>query len=195
MKICISANSGVFSQYPKELIVYCDNKLNKILDLANKNIIDIEDNINTVKIICKSYSRKNILYKLLFLLISIFSVIFGTNGNELLEYIYDDVIELNISKKDIFIKYTANGSTPFLLEDDKENIIRNCRQVENKIFNCWIFVVVIPIQVILLTVVIILILASKYICFNIIVLALLFGFEVYMFSKIRKVYSYVSNNK
>lgn len=195
MKICISVNSGVFSQYPKELIVYCDNKLKKTVDLTNKNIIDIEDNINTVKIICKSYSRKNILHKLLFSLIAIFSIIFGTNGNELLEYMYDDVIELNILKKDIFIKYTAKGSTPFFVEADKENIIRNCRQVENKVFNYWIFLVVIPIQVILLTVVIILILSSKYICFNIIVLALLFGFEVYMLSKIRKVYSDVNNNK
>ena len=62
-------------------------------------------------------------------------------------------------------------------------------------FNYWLFAVVIPIQIILFVVVTILILSSKYIWFNIIILALLLGFEIYMLNKIHQVYLVVKNSE
>ncbi|NLK95263.1 MAG: hypothetical protein GX275_08745 [Clostridiales bacterium] len=193
MRLYISTNNYDISQYPKELLVYCDDKLYATLDLTEKNVVDIEDSVSTVRVMCKSFSRKNNFHKFLFFLISIFSIIFGTNGTELLEYIFDDVIELKTSKKDLYINYIGKGNIPFSIKMNKESIIKNCRQVEKKTFIKWLFAVVIPIQIILFGVATILIISSKYIWFILIVLALLVGFEIYMLSKIRKVYFLVNN--
>lgn len=107
MKVYISSNNNEFSLQPKELHIYCNGSLNRILDLSKNNIVDIDNNVDKLKIVCKSYFRKNIISKFLFFFLSIFSIIFGTNGSEILDYIFDDTIELDSLNGDVYLKYNS----------------------------------------------------------------------------------------
>lgn len=191
MKVYISSKDIDFASQPKELVIYCDKELNKTLDLAKSNIIDIDDNVDKLKIVCKSYFRKNSVSKLIFFFLSIFSMIFGTNGSEILDYIFDDVIELNSLKGDIYLKYASKNNYPFSVEKGIGTIIANYRSVERKVFNTWILLVIIPIEVILFTVVTILMLAAKLIWFNFILIVILFGFEIFIFTKVKQAYLFI----
>ena len=93
MKISISTSDHILSGYPKQLIVYCDEKVYKTLDLKRNINLNIDDTVKKVRIVCKNYSRKNILAKIIFFSLSALSIIFGTNGSELLDYVFDDTIE------------------------------------------------------------------------------------------------------
>lgn len=194
MKIYISANDQSFSEYPKQMIVYCNGKLNTSLDLMKNNVIDIDDDVSKVKIVCKSYSRKNRVSTILFFLVALLSMIFGTNGSEVFNYIFDDIIELEALNGDIYIKYFPNDIQPFSMEKGISNVIKNYRIVEKKVFNTWILAVITPIQIILITIITILVIASKYMWFNFLMVLFLFGFEIYILNKVKKAYSFVKNN-
>lgn len=191
MRIYISAKDENVSEYPKQLFVYCNGKLESSLDLVENNIINIDDDVSRVKIACKSYSRKNGVSAILFFLIALVSMIFGTNGSEVFDYIFDDIIELEGLEEDIYIRYFSSDIEPFLIYKGVTNIIQNHRTVEKTVFNTWIFAVIIPIEIILVSITTILIIASKYIWFNVIMILLLVGFEIYILNKVKKAYSFV----
>ena len=193
MKIYISTSDYAFSEYPKQLIVYCDGKLKATLDLIKRNVVDIDDNVSRVKIVCQSYSRKNKVSSILFFLIAILSMIFGTNGSEAFDYIFEDTIEFETTKEDIYIKYLSKDIHPFSIEKEMGEIIRNYRNVEKKVFKNWIFVVISPIQIILFTVITIFIISSQYMWFNFLIILLGLGFEIYILIKVKKAHSFIQN--
>lgn len=194
MKISISTSDHVFSGYPKQLIVYCDEKVYKTLDLKRNINLNIDDNVKKIRIVCKNYSRKNILAKIIFFSLSALSIILGTNGSELLDYIFDDTIELQTLKRDICIKYISNGIQPFSVESGNDDIIKNYRSVEKRVFINWMFGIIIPIQIILCSVITILIISSDYLLFNLFLFFLLSGFEFFIFSRVKKAYKFVKGN-
>lgn len=91
-------------------------------------------------------------------------------------------------KGDIYLKYTSKNNCPFSVEKGMGKIIKNYRSVERKVFNTWILLIIIPIEIILFTIVTILMIASNLIWFNFILIVLLLGFEIFIFNKVKQAY-------
>lgn len=178
-------------EYPRDLLVYCDGVLTETIDLRDDTIITVNDNVDVVKIISKSKATRNAKSLIQFFLLSIFSMLFGVNRSEIFDYIFNDIIDLKMQQEQIQIKYFFKSKTPFFIGEYGCEILENYRYIERKIFDKWIMMFIIPIQIILFMIIFIMCNVLKNVIAIGFVIGVVLSINVYVIGKVIKANKFV----